>query len=67
MNRLVRYFKDKDFRIHVNTKLGFYDRMSDEAYLKMLYRIKMKEPLDLENPQTYNQKLQWLKLYNRKK
>ena len=45
---------------------GWFNWMDDAKYLKMLYRIKMKEPLDLENPQTYNQKLQWLKLYDRK-
>lgn len=67
MNRLVRYFKDKDFRIHVNTKLGFYDRMSDEAYLKMLFKADLGYDLDLENPKTFCEKLQWLKLYNRKK
>ena len=38
----------------------------DEIYLKNLYRCQMQEELDLENPQTFSQKLQWLKLYYRK-
>ena len=38
----------------------------DKTFLKMKYRLVMGEKLDLENPQTYNAKLQWLKLYNRK-
>lgn len=37
----------------------------DAIYLKILYRFKMKKSLDLKNPQTYNEKLQWLKLYDR--
>lgn len=40
--------------------------MSDEAYLKMAFRIQMGKKLDLENPRTYSEKLQWLKLYDRK-
>lgn len=33
----------------------------DKAYLKMLYRIRMGKKLNLENPQTFNEKLQWIK------
>lgn len=40
--------------------------MSDELYLKIGYWIKFKRKLNLDNPQTYNEKLQWLKLYDRK-
>lgn len=39
--------------------------MSDELYLKIGYWIKFKKKLNLDNPQTYNEKLQWLKLYDR--
>jgi hypothetical protein len=38
----------------------------DETYLKMLYRIKIGEKLNLSTPQTFNEKLQWLKLHDRK-
>jgi len=39
---------------------------SDEFYLKVRYFCKFKKKLNLDNPQTYNEKLQWLKLYDRK-
>ena len=39
---------------------------SDERYLKIKYYLKMGKKLNLDNPQTFNEKLQWLKLYNRK-
>lgn len=40
---------------------------NDEFFLKMKWRISdMQYPLNLENPQTYCEKLQWLKLHNRK-
>lgn len=37
----------------------------DETYLKLLYRLKIGERLDLNNPQSYTAKLQWEKLYYR--
>lgn len=37
----------------------------DMLYLKIKYRVKMGRRLCLSNPQTFNEKLQWLKLYNR--
>lgn len=39
--------------------------LSDKLYLKLLFRHRMGYPLDLDNPKTFNEKLQWLKLYNR--
>lgn len=39
---------------------------SDEKYLKKLYKLSIGRELNLERPQTFNEKLQWLKLYDRK-
>lgn len=38
----------------------------DKPYLKLCYYLKTHKRLNLENPQTFNEKLQWLKLYNRR-
>lgn len=38
----------------------------DSLYLQMVFYLKMKKRLDLKNPQTFSEKLQWLKLYNRR-
>lgn len=38
----------------------------DKLYLKWRYRLEMGAKLDLNNPQAFSEKLQWLKLYNRK-
>ena len=46
--------------------LGFFKWIPDETYLKMCYRGAFGKKLDLDNPQTFNEKLQWLKLNNRK-
>lgn len=45
---------------------SFFRWLPDATYLKLLYRFKMGHRLDLKNPQTFTEKLQWLKLYNRK-
>lgn len=40
--------------------------LSDRAYLKIYFKCKMEYKLNFKNPQTFNEKLQWLKLYDRK-
>lgn len=40
--------------------------MNDEAYLKIAYRICMGKKLNLDAAKTFNEKMQWLKLYNRR-
>lgn len=37
----------------------------DKPYLKILFKGYMNSNLNLDNPKTYNEKLQWLKLYDR--
>ena len=36
----------------------------DKTYLKLMYGLEMGHKLDLEHPRLYQEKLQWLKLYN---
>lgn len=38
---------------------------SDKFYLKVAFRDQMGYSLDLKNPRSFSEKLQWLKLYNR--
>lgn len=42
--------------------LGF---LSDEKYLRLLFRLRMGRKLDLDNPKTFCEKLQWLKIHGR--
>lgn len=39
--------------------------LRDENYLKYRYKIQMGKDLDLNNPKTFNEKIQWLKLNDR--
>lgn len=45
---------------------GWFHWMNDELYLKIAYRIKMGKKLHLNPPVTFNEKLQWLKLHDRR-
>lgn len=40
--------------------------LSDKTFIKIEYRNRMRKKLNLKNPQTFNEKLQWLKIYDRK-
>lgn len=39
--------------------------VADDVYLKLRYRFIFSEHLDLSSPNGYNEKINWLKLYNR--
>ena len=39
--------------------------LPEYIYLKILFYLETGYHLDLKNPRTFNQKIQWLKLYNR--
>lgn len=41
--------------------------LPDEIYLKIVYKIRTGKRLNLKNPITFNEKIQWLKLHNRNK
>ena len=45
---------------------GLFNWMPDEPFLKLKYWACLGKKLNLENPKTFNEKLQWLKLYDHK-
>lgn len=63
--KAIRYFYNEDYRFLFNDKYGIYNRLPDDEYLKRRFKAVMGKALDFDNPQTFNEKLQWLKLYNR--
>ena len=44
---------------------GITNILSDATFLKLTYRVRFGKKLNLKNPKTFNEKLQWLKLYDR--
>lgn len=45
---------------------GLLNFVPDKVYLKMVFHAETGYRLNLKHPQTYNEKLQWIKLYDRK-
>lgn len=45
---------------------GAFHWLPDETYLKWMFKGRFGKWPDLEAPKTFNEKLQWLKLYDRK-
>lgn len=65
ISHVLKYIKDPRYRFLVNSVKGKYTDMSDEEFLRRKYYAKMGKQLNLEDPKTYNEKLNWLKLYYR--
>lgn len=64
--KAIKYIFDARYRTLINAAHGLYNSWDDEKYLKRIFCAQMGVDLNLDNPQTFNEKLQWLKLYNRK-
>lgn len=54
----------KDIQYFIKKSFSF---LNDKTYLKIAYFLKFKEILNLENPITLNEKIQWIKLNDRRK
>lgn len=50
--------------IFINNRL--FPVLNDKKFIKILYKFYINKKLNLDNPHTFNEKLQWLKLYDRK-
>lgn len=44
---------------------GGFRWLSDKLHLKLMYYVNFRKRLNLENPSTFTEKIQWLKLYDR--
>lgn len=70
MNEKVKHIVSKDgfhwliYYTLLATKTARF--VPDKWYVKLEYRCLMGKRLDLKNPQTFNEKLQWLKIYDRR-
>lgn len=69
---IVNFEKFKKFRkIPVVISLSILNSkvsrcLNDHLFLKIKYRLIMGKKLNLENPESFNEKIQWLKINDRK-
>lgn len=66
LNKLTTFIKNPKYFITSPASKGYLNWIPDEIYLKILYRLSLGESCNLKNPVKYNEKLQWLKLHDRK-
>lgn len=63
--QVKNFIFDKQIRFGYLSTLGFFNWIPDDIYLKKEFKVRMGKELNLKNPKTFNEKLQWLKLYDR--
>lgn len=65
MKKIREYLKNPYKTVLFLANHNCLNWVSDENYAKLTYRAKLGRKLDLNNPVTFNEKIQWLKLYDR--
>lgn len=63
-NKLFKFATNPLCRFGILTHYGLFN-YSDKDFLKKKFKLVFGYELNLKNPQTFNEKLQWLKLYDR--
>lgn len=66
IKKIKKFLFNSQARFTYMNSLGCYKNISDEEFLKKAYKINLGQELNLSNPKSFNEKIQWLKLYNRR-
>lgn len=66
INKFKKFMNNREYRQMVCLYNHLFDFMPDKAYLKRVCQVKLGYSPDLDNPQSFNEKTQFLKLYDRK-
>ena len=65
MKKIIKYITHpKEILVYMMNK-NFFFFLPDKLYLKFKFKLMMGYKLNLNAPKTFNEKLQWLKLYDR--
>lgn len=64
-NRIIKCLKNPR-RIGLGITTRFFKWLPDKTYLELVYYFTLGNKLNLKNPKRFTEKLQWLKLYNRR-
>lgn len=65
--KIIEYLSNPKYRFIIDANiLHKYDSMEDREYLLRMYEAQQGKKLNLDKPQTFNEKMQWLKLYDRR-
>lgn len=65
MNKLQKYLHNPKLLYPLVSSRGLTHWVPDKMHLSIMYWARIGRWPDLDNPRTFNEKLQWLKLYDR--
>ena len=65
-SKVREFITNKDYRKFFLAKRGFYGELSDKDYISIVYKYEFGKDLNWDNPTTLSEKLQYLKIYDRK-
>ncbi len=66
LGMVKNFLNDSNIRLNYMTKLGLTNMLSDHRFMQMKYERTFHRQFYIDCPVTFNEKLQWLKLYDRK-
>jgi len=64
--KLLKVFKNPKLIFFYLHPKGYFDIIPDKIFLRILFFMRMDEKLNLKKPESFSEKIQWLKLYDRK-
>lgn len=64
ITKLYRFFTEPEYRYDRLKERGYYNNLSDKAYIKITYKAVVGHKANLKKPTLLTEKLNWLKLYN---
>lgn len=64
-NKIIKYIKNPALIIVYLNYKGYLKWMPDRLFIKIAYKGIFEKKIDLNNPHSFNEKLNWLKLYDR--
>lgn len=66
ISTIKKILKNPKMFLRIIFSKRFFNILDDETYLKIKWKLNMGNELNLVEPQTFNEKLQWLKIHDRK-
>ena len=66
IKKIFDFIRKRDFRFYVIASCGWAGTVDAKSFLTRVYQYRMGKELNLEEPKTYTEKLQWLKLYDQR-
>ncbi len=64
-NKIIKYLKRPNQLIAL-LLIKYGTKLSDKLYLSLMFRLVFGRTIDWKNPKSFNEKLQWLKLYDKR-